>query len=229
MRCLRLQCHYEPLTSLADSVAEIRQLTQLQSLELSCNSVPTAVHDRNEWPKLPKITALRISDEFKEMWDDHRGKEQLYLPMVQQLSGLTRLELRLVCHWEIDQPVFVCEYLSGLVDLRHLSLYCSGDTPHAEDCLQLWRLSQLTHLTLHGMRLAVDDTVAVALGSNMPQLRHLDLTNCGVETQTALPALAGLRHLTQLVLTGNECCAQRKTLLIKQLRDPRWPSLAIKR
>lgn len=45
--------------------------------------------------------------------------------------------------------------------------------------------------------------VAVALACNLPELRHLDLTKCGIQSDTPMPAFAQLHHLTKLVLTGN--------------------------
>jgi hypothetical protein len=46
----------------------------------------------------------------------------------------------------------------------------------------------------------VGDVVAIALESNLQQLRHLELTCCGLSSMQCLQAVGQLRHLTELRL-----------------------------
>lgn len=169
------------------------------------------------------------------MWE---GAEQTYLPTVQVLRHLTRLELDLAPerYTQQGQRSEVCSFLSGLVSLRHLRLrWLWGNSNVKQECLKLCRLSCLTYLSLCGAGQAVGDTVAAALASSLLSLRHLELSDCRVTSETVLPSMARLQHLTQLVLSRNGyaacqrpwadqfgCCA-----LIKQLRDPSWPKLVV--
>lgn len=178
------------------------------------------------------------------MWE---GAEQTYLPTVQVLRHLTRLELDLAPERYTQQgqrsDSEVCSFLSGLVSLRHLRLrWLWGNSNVKQECLKLCQLSCLTYLSLCGAGQAVGDTVAAALASSLLSLRHLELSDCFVSSETVLPSMARLQHLTQLVLSRNGyaacqrpwadqlgCCALIKQLcaLIKQLRDPSWPKLVV--
>lgn len=141
------------------------------------------------------------------MWE---GAEQTYLPTVQVLRHLTRLELDLAPErfTQQGQRLEVCCFLSGLVSLRHLRLrwlWGNSNVKHWErkECLKLCQLSCLTYLSLCGAGQAVGDTVAAALASSLLSLRHLELSDCRVTSETVLPSMARLQHLTQLVLSRN--------------------------
>lgn len=206
---------------------------ELQSLELHYYAWLCAEEDRHLWPLLPKFTAMQIQDMYPEFWDQHEGREQLYLPVLAGLRGLTRLELVLACESDAPNPADVCDHLSGLHNLQHLDLSrirgrgCVRDL----DCLKLWRLHQLTYLDLCCMEGAVGDTVAVALATNMPRLRFFDLTGCSITSVAALPAIARLQHLTQLVLSENCFDANNMFELystwIQPFRDASWPQLLV--
>lgn len=155
------------------------------------------------------------------------GSEQTYLRAVQELQHLTRLELTLSI--ADDREPEICSYLSGLVNLQHLQLWFMEGEPRYQDCLSLCRLKSLTHLSLHRAEQAVGDTVAVALASSLPLLRHLELSWCQISCDTVIPAMAMLQHLTQLVLPYNGIAYVAGCVdLIKQLRDPNWPKLVVK-
>jgi hypothetical protein len=158
-----------------------------------------------------------------------QGLEQTYLPQVEKLLHLTRLELTLVTQGTRQDPDKISCFLSSLVGLQHLHLLFAMGEIEVQDCLNLCQLSRLTSLRLPGAHQGVGDTVAVALASSMPLLKHLGMPNCDISSVTVIPALARLRHLTQLVLSHNpfggvlvSCKA-----LMKQLRDPNWPKLVV--
>jgi hypothetical protein len=146
---------------------------------------------------------------------------------LQELQHLTRLQLNLP--FEEDREPEVCTYLSGWVNLQHLHiLFCVGE-PGYQDCLKLCRLKSLTHLSLVRTEQAVGDTVAVALASSLPLLRHLELSWCRISSDSVIPAMAMLQHLTQLVLSYSDIEYVAGCLdLIKELRDPNWPKLMVK-
>jgi len=48
---------------------------------------------------------------------------------------------------------------------------------------------------------AVDDMVAVSLVSNMPRLRHLDLSAAQLQTDSLIPLLARHKQVTRLVVS----------------------------
>jgi hypothetical protein len=169
------------------------------------------------------------------MWE---GAEQTYLPIVQGLRHLTRLELDLSPdrHTPLGEPSEVCCFLAGLASLRHLRLrWLWGNSNVKKECLKLCQLSCLTYLSIRGAGQAVGDTVAAALASSMSSLRHLELSSCQVTSETVIPSMARLQHLTQLVLSRNGSAACPRPwadefgcdALIKQLRDPNWPKLVV--
>jgi hypothetical protein len=157
-----------------------------------------------------------------------QGAEQTYLPVVRELRHLTCLGLTLTLEQNRPEPTEICNYLSGLVSLQHLYLLLVGGKPHPNDCLKLCQLSRLTHLDLTNADRAVGDTGAVALASSLPLLRHLDLSMCQISSEIVIPAMARLQYLTQLVMLRNLIADQAGcTALIRQLRDPNWPKLAV--
>lgn len=182
----------------------LQQLTTLQSLDLEYGDVAQAAGDAHLWATLPRLAALRIIDEEAMLWSLEGAalEQQIIMSRLPARTGLTRLELTLIRR-SVDSRVQVCCKLSGLTRLKQLHLECASNPPPASDCASLVSLRGLTSLTLRSLGEAVDVTAAVALACSMPQLRDLDLTKGGIHSDAPMPALAQLRHLTRLVLTGN--------------------------
>jgi hypothetical protein len=67
------------------------------------------------------------------------------------------------------------------------------------DALQLAALTSLTQLDLVGA-VGVDDVAATVLALRLTRLQDLRLTNCGLRSAAALPAIATLTGLTNLGL-----------------------------
>jgi len=233
VRALQLHLRLQSISSLGLGDLKVRSsFRDLEALELNYYAYPSAEEDCHLWPSLPKITAMQIYELHPEIWVEHEGREQLYLPVLAGLRGLTSLKLMLACQTDAVSPAGVCEHLSCLQNLQHLELSCVRGRVKDLDCLKLWTLHQLTYLDLFGMRSAVGDTVAVALATNMPRLRHLDLTSCSITSVAALPAIARLQHLTRLVLSEN--CFDENNVFelyatwIQPSRDASWRHLVVR-
>lgn len=147
------------------------------------------------------------------------------------LYGLTRLELLLYDSQSAERALSVGTTLSGLTKLKQLTIdmaWQSSKLCH-RDCLALTHLRALTSLVLRGVQDAVDDTVAVALACNLTQLRHLDLSGSAMRSDTPMPALASLRHLTQITLPRSEYSYRNdnRELLQWQRRGAGLPELIV--
>jgi len=118
-----------------------------------------------------------------------------------------------------------CQQLAGLTKLQVLQLELLEGDIAARDCMHLSSLSNLSRLDLKCFEGAVGDAVAVALALSLPQLRHLDLTGCGLQTDSVLAALAQREQLTELHLGGNSGISEDMLADIRQFNAEGSPSL----
>jgi hypothetical protein len=229
LRQLTLDLTNQSLTGLEGTVEVLRQLTGLESVDLGYISLEEAARDSQLWGSIPRLTGIRVWNGV--MLTDEAGAplQQKVTRSLSALTQLTRLELTLtdkpiIYHHQSSTPV--CRNFAKLTRLRRLNLECvgGGQLPQ-RDCLDLMQLHQLTSLTLNSVGKAVDDAVAVALACNMPQLCHLDLTQAGLSTDASMAALAQLRHLTRLVLTGNSVITNDKRCVTRLQRYRRMAGL----
>jgi hypothetical protein len=210
---LTLLLSLHPLVEFPEGVQCLAELTQLDRLDLAYNNVHTAHADCKFWAKFPSLAGICIED--SSAYDSARGRarvqEDIFTVLPQLRETLTQLKFS-ACfseeeddeEEEADEPdVSLCKHVSGLTKLQRLYLSPYYGFPPARDCLQLSGLRNLTYLGLPYMHSGVDDTVAAVLVCNMPMLRHLDLAECELQSDSLLAVLPRCEHLTHLLVSGN--------------------------
>jgi hypothetical protein len=191
------------LTSLRGTDEILKQLTRLEALNLQYTYMDMAGCDVELWKSLPCLKSLHIIDpDAAARCTDTLPSFDSILECLPSLRGLTGLELTVFAPAAYSFGVGAA--LTRLINLQQLRLEHVGyGTMQERDCLKLLQLRGLTSLVLSGMQAAFDDFVAVTLACNMPALRYLELTRCGMKSDIAVPAFAQLRHVTKIVLSGN--------------------------
>lgn len=197
LRDLKVCLSQQALAVSLGSSAILKRLTNLQHLELRYESVDAAEEDCADWASFPGLSRLTIKEVNPDIWRDGEGG---LFAALGRVTGLTSLEAYVAVDSapEGESNVWVCNHLSGLTKLQALQLYLSYGRLAPRDCLALSTLSSLTQLTLQGMDEVVDDMVAVALASNMPRLRHLNLAASHLQTDALIPLLARQKQLISL-------------------------------
>jgi hypothetical protein len=198
------------LVEFPKGVQSLAELTQLDRVGLAYNNVHTAHADCKFWARFPSLAGICIEDDSAD--DSPRGRERVQADIFTVLPQLreTLTHLKFSTYYseeeeeETDEPdVSLCQHVSGPTKLQRLYLNPYYGYPPARDCLQLSGLRNLTYLGLPYMHNGVDDTVAAVLVCNMPLLRHLDLAECELQSDSVLAVLPRCEHLTQLVVSGN--------------------------
>ena len=177
------------------ALAELGQLTQLESISLEVLSLKAAAAAAVAW-NLPQLQHLDIY-----LADDLHGDAQLNRAVLQGLAAakqLTSLGMTL----PIGDGLLCGSSIAQLSNLQELRLTGCGGV--REDMLALRSLTGLTSLSMEGC--SMDDTVAAALLCSFTGLRHLWLSSCPKVTDAVVPVIGaqlwGLQMLTLLDLHG---------------------------
>ena len=232
MRDLLLVMDGQTLVEFHGVATALQGLTQVTGLHLKYDYIHTANQDFKLWGNFSALVDLEFNFDLCED-DAESGGWGLdtatdVLAGIRAAHALTRLDVVLAVDdtQSAAAPVEVCHYLSGLTKLQSLRIKWDEGHIAARDCMHLSSLRGITNLSLQYMDDAVDDTVAVALVANMPALRQLDLTHCGLRTDAVLPLLAQRPLLTRLELTDNDGISERLLADIDAFNSTGQPRLS---
>jgi hypothetical protein len=201
------------------SLLALIRLSALTHLELEYRAVLSEVQGGSAWAQLPQLRSLQLTSEGHEV-DGGVG----FRRVMRDLGAATSLrQLRLdftdgVTLESMRPKLF--GYLTGLQQLQELHFIgryprYDDDHSHADDAMHLTTLTGLTNLDLCGR--LVGDVTAVALACHLSQLRELRLVECNLGSRASLPAIAKLRQLRHLNLSGNAMGSGDCLTLLTQL------------
>jgi len=208
LRYLKMIMPLCPLDNMPGSSVALQQLTQVTHLELEYHCDWTSANDGRYWGMLPTLRTLRFTKHLADDQGLHVTDAETIFAGVARATSLVHLQMAVNISVSMQEEteslgLGFCQQLAGLTKLQVLQLELLEGDIAARDCMHLSSLSDLTHLELKYFEGAVDDTVAVALALSLPQLRHLDLTECGLQSDAVLAVLAQREQLTELHLSGN--------------------------
>lgn len=207
LHTLKIDGNFVPLAEIPGSLSALQQLSQVQRLTLRYTSAAAAHTDCTSWARLPGLADITIDGDGDCEFVRVDGETLTALgAALRQCTSLKSLHMQFTLEEEdpADGTVSLCHDLSALTNLKNLNLTRFGFGELAQrDCVHLSSLCALTRLELQCFYSAVGDAVAVALVSRMPELRHLDLELCDLQTDALLPLLAQLPHLTRVELQDN--------------------------
>ena len=202
-----------------DVYTTIGKLPMLKELRLSYQSVAAAVAAASFWKGLPQLKQFSLylhNDQGMDSEEFEHGMTHI-IREVGLAKSLTQLDM------DMQHGSFRCGgHFAQLSKLRSLEL-TQWSCYDREDLLHLKALTQLTKLSMSTV--SVDDVTLVRLLYSFPQLRELDLADCGELSEVVVPVIAHqLTGLTKLGL-GLMGVTDSSVPFLVELTQVRWLTL----
>jgi hypothetical protein len=193
----------------ASLLLQLSQVTPLQQLALAYQTAADAAATAHAWPRLQHLQRLHL-----DYANSSDIEDQTIITSAAACTGLKQLKITGQAANAIADAGVQFAACSNITDIRISNAYWLG----GGRAQWLTAFTALTRLELNGAGSGVGDNVAIDLACSLPQLQHLGLGACKLQSVECMAAIGRLLQLTELRLVGNSGLTQQGLMQLTGLQ-----------